>query len=148
MKTKQILFALVISSLSINASAQVPQMVTLNNGGTVPCDHPLAIAENKTCEVKQAALITDCRTNFDPYTNPEAALACWKEKYTGTLDDGWRFKIGKTYVHPYDEMTVTIIGLLVNTKGASVFVAEDKRGSLWQFPSNDNPKSHAFYQEQ
>lgn len=82
--------------------------------------------------------------NAAPYLDP----ACAVKNTPGYRDDGWRFKIGKTYVHPYFELSVTILGILVNTHGVSVYVGETKEGELKQYPIGDNPRLYGFYQEQ
>src|SRR5215813_13597281 len=36
-----------------------------------------------------------------PYSNPD----CWEKKFART-DDGWRFVVGHTYLHPYPSLSV------------------------------------------
>lgn len=89
----------------------------------------------------------ECPTSFNPYTNPECAVRA-RDTVQGLKDNGWRFEIGKTYVHPYTALNVTVIGLLVNVHGVSVFVAETAQEELRQFPIGANPQLFAFYKVQ
>ena len=84
-----------------------------------------------------------CQGN--PYTNPDCFIA---NSPTRRVDNGWRFQIGKTYLHPYYGLSVTILGMLVNISGESVFVGETIDHVLRQFPIGSNPQEFAFYKEQ
>jgi hypothetical protein len=120
------------------------KMVPGKDGGWVPCNHPMAIESCTLEPLPPVDIATGCTKDFNPYEHPECAPI---STYNKPGDPNWRFKIGKTYLHPYTALSVTIIGLLVNIHGSSVFIGETNQNELREFPSNSNPSAFAFYQE-
>ena len=80
----------------------------------------------------------------NPYTNPDCFV---RTNPTPRVENGWRFQIGHTYLHPYPAYNVTILGIVVNIDGESVFVGESRDHGLRQFPIGSNPQSFAYYEE-
>jgi hypothetical protein len=129
-----------------------PVFVTLPGGGTVPCDHPLALTAGLGClpplpadgcvTVHATTVCTrdDCvMTGWSPYTDDARATACalWTVRHQ-VPRPLTRFELHRRYRGPYPSMQIIVVGLAHAITGELVVTAQ------WLAASGGNRAGDVF----
>jgi hypothetical protein len=122
-----------------SAAAQ-PTFVTLRNGGNVPCDHPLAIAEGLTCTPKPTTPTTPtsngpqlpekppyatCSPVMDPASLLEPSCAAyWLRPFTDPEPEPVEFIAGKRYTHLYPPTEMIVLSVVQDVYNRKLVMAQ------------------------
>jgi hypothetical protein len=113
---KLALVALLFAASVSEAPAQT--FVTLQNGAMVPCDHPLAQAEGKTCHVPPPA--PEPTPAIAPPLGPFPPLVA-PPPYT---PDAPTFRLGKSYFRTADGQRIFVAALGQTSQGTQMYYME------------------------
>jgi hypothetical protein len=115
MKKNLAIVALFMLGMVSEAPAQ--SFVTLANGGMVPCNHPLAIAEGKTCNAPAPSIIVTPQPTVTPIPQSAPPL-------TYFVQDPPKFRLGKKYFRAGDGQRIFVAALGMSSFGIQMYYME------------------------
>jgi hypothetical protein len=111
-------FAIVaLFSFGMVSEAPAQSLLTLNNGQMVPCNHPLAAAEGRTCEAPAPSIVVTPQPTVTPLPQSAPPL-------TYFVQDPPKFRLGKSYFRAADGQRIFVAALGQSSFGVQLYYME------------------------
>jgi hypothetical protein len=136
---KKTLATLAILFAGMVSEAPAQSLLTLTNGQMVPCNHPLAVAEGRSCNAPAPSIIVTPQPTVTPIPQSAPPL-------TYTVQDPPKFRLGKSYFRASDGQRIHIAALGQTSAGLQMYYAEclntafslrcPVEGAIWTLVAN------------